>query len=164
MLSSRNIHFAILGLILGASTGYVYAFYQAERSFVPKQPAQQQAAPAAQAGVPANHPNVTPEQLLQMFQVALQKNPNEPELRSRYGSFLFNLGRFQESVDAFQKSLELRPNHMETMENLFNAQLEGLRDPKAAAATLKKMEKVEPGNAGLAVLKKRLEEKSRAAK
>ena len=161
MFSSRNIHFAILGLILGASTGYIVAFYQAEAAFVPKAPPRQQ---ASETGTPPNHPNVTPEQLLAMFQGALQKNPNEPELRSRYASFLFNLGRFQESVESFQKSLELRPNHMQTMEDLFNAQLEGLKDPKAAAVTVKKIEQVDANYSGLPALKKRLEEKSKAAR
>ena len=161
MFSSRNIHFAILGLILGASTGYIFAFYQVEASFVPKTPVQQQ---ASQTGTPPNHPNVTPEQLLEMFKVALEKNPNEPELRSRYGSFLFNLGRFQESVESFQKSLELRPNHMQTMEDLFNAQLEGLKDTKGAEATLKRIEQVDPKYSGLAALKNRLGQKSKAAK
>lgn len=158
MFSSRNIHFAILGLILGASTGYVVAFYQAEAAFVPK--TQQ----VSQNGTPPNHPNVTPEQLLEMFKVALEKNPNEPELRSRYGSFLFNLGRFQESVESLQKSLELRPNHLQTMEDLFNVQLEGLKDPKAAEATLKKIAQVEPNYGGLSALKNRLNQKSQAAK
>jgi tetratricopeptide (TPR) repeat protein len=159
MFSSRNIHFAILGLILGASTGYIVAFYQAEAAFVPKPPTQQ----VSRNGTPPNHPNVTPEQLLEMFKVALQKNPNEPELHSRYASFLFNLGRFQESVESFQKSLELRPNHVQTMENMFNAQLEGLKDTKAAAATLKAIEKADANYSGLPALKKRLEEKSKAA-
>ena len=160
MFSSRNIHFVILGLILGASTGYVLAFYQAEAAFVPKTPAQQ----ASQTGAPAGHPNVTPEQLLEMFKVALEKNPNEPELRSRYGSFLFNLGRFQESAESLQKSLELRPNHLQTMEDLFNVQLEGLKDPKSAEATLKKIAQVEPNYGGLSALKNRLNQKSQAAK
>ena len=158
MFSSRNVHFAILGLILGASTGYIVAFYQAEAAFVPKTPQ------VSQNGTPANHPNVTPEQLLEMFKIALQKNPNEPELRSRYGSFLFNLGRFQESVESFQKSLELRPNHTQTMEDLFNVQLEGLKDSKAAAATLNKIAQVDPNYSGLPALKSRLEERSKAAK
>jgi tetratricopeptide (TPR) repeat protein len=158
MFSSRNVHFAILGLILGASTGYIVAFYQAEAAFVPK------TTQVSQNGTPANHPNVTPEQLLEMFKIALQKNPNEPELRSRYGSFLFNLGRFQESVESFQKSLELRPNHTQTMEDLFNAQLEGLKDSKAAAATLNKISQVDPNYSGLPALKSRLEERSRVAK
>jgi cytochrome c-type biogenesis protein CcmH/NrfG len=156
MFSSRNIHFAILGLILGASSGYIFAFYQAETSFVPKTTQQ-----ASQT--PQGHPNVTPDQLLEMFKVALQKNPNEPELRSKYGNFLFNLGRFQESVEAFQKSLELRPNHVQTMGDLFTAQLEGLKDTKAAADTLKKIEQVDPSYSGLPVMKRRLEEKSKTA-
>ena len=159
MFSSRNIHFAILGLILGASSGYVLAFYQAQTAFVPKTATQQ----VSQNGTPPGHPNVTPEQLLEMFKVALEKNPNEPELRSRYGNFLYNLGRFQESVDAFQKSLELRPNHVQTMGDLFTAQIEGLKDTKAAADTLKKIEQVDPNYSGLPVMKRRLEEKSKAA-
>ena len=32
MFSSRNIHFAILGIILGATTGYIFAFYQVQSS------------------------------------------------------------------------------------------------------------------------------------
>jgi tetratricopeptide (TPR) repeat protein len=158
MFSSRNIHFAILGLILGASTGYIVAFYQAEAAFVPK------TTQVSQTGAPPNHPNVTPEQLLDMFKVALERNPNEPELRSRYGNFLFNLGRFQESVESLQKSLELRPNDTQTMEDLFNAQLEGLKDSQAAAATLNKLAQVDPNYNGLPALKSRLEERSKAAK
>ena len=161
MFSSRNIHFAILGLILGASSGYIFAFYQAEIAFVPKTSTQQQ---ASQTGTPPGHPNVTPEQLLEMFSAALQKNPNDPELRSRYGNFLYNLGRFQESVESFEKSLELRPNHIQTMGDLFTAQFEGLKDSKAAAATLKKMEQVDSNYSGLPVMKRRLEEKSKAEK
>ena len=160
MFSSRNIHFLILGIILGASSGYVFAFYQVESTVVvPKAPQQ-----ASQAGTPPNHPDVTPEQLLEMFKVALERNPNEPELRSRYGSFLFNLGRFQESVESFQKSLELRPAHMETLENLFSAQLEGLKDLRGAGATLRKIEQTDPKYASLPALKKRLDDKSKAAK
>jgi tetratricopeptide (TPR) repeat protein len=158
MFSSRNIHFAILGLILGASTGYIVAFYQAEAAFVPK------TTQISQTGAPPNHPNVTPEQLLDMFKVALERNPNEPELRSRYGNFLFNLGRFQESVESLQKSLELRPNDAQTMEDLFNAQLEGLKDSQAAAATLNKLVQLDPNYNGLPALRSRLEEQSKAAK
>jgi tetratricopeptide (TPR) repeat protein len=158
MFSSRNIHFAILGIILGASTGYISAFYQAESSIVRQVPQ------ASNSGAPPNHPNVTPEQLLGMFKVALEKNPNDPELLNRYGNFLFNLSRFQESAEWIQKAQALRPTHMPTMEDLFNAQLEGLRDVKAAQATLKKMEQTDPRYTGLPDLRKRLEEKSKAAK
>jgi hypothetical protein len=50
------------------------------------------------------------------------------------------------------------------MEDLFNAQLEGLKDSKAAAATLNKISQVDPNYSGLPALKSRLEERSRAAK
>jgi tetratricopeptide (TPR) repeat protein len=150
MFSARNIHFAILGLILGASTGYIFAFYQAGNSM--PRPVEQ----ASNTGTPPNHPEVTPEQLLEMFKVALERNPNEPELLSRYASFLFNLGRFQESVEYFDKSLTLRPNHTQTLEDLFNAQLEGLKNTQAAEATLKKLEMADPKYASLPTMKQRL--------
>jgi Tfp pilus assembly protein PilF len=111
---------------------------------------------ASNTGTPPNHPDVTPEQLLEMFKVALERNPNEPELLSRYASFLFNLGRFQESVEYFEKSLVVRPNHIQTMEDLFNAQLEGLKDKKGAESTLKKIEQTNPQNASLTTMKQRL--------
>lgn len=153
MFSSRNIHFAILGVILGASMGYIFAFYQAEHKIA------RQTASAANSGVPQNHPNVSTEQILEMFKVALERNPNEPELLTRYASFLFNLGRFQESVEWFQKSLNIRPNHMPTLESLFDAQLDGVRDVKAAEATLKKIEQADSKYAALPAMQKRLDQK-----
>jgi tetratricopeptide (TPR) repeat protein len=158
MFSSRNIHFAILGLILGAVTGYIFAFYQAQTSLASQAPS------AANAGGPQNHPEVSTEEILSMFKLAMERNPNEPELLARYASFLFSLGRFQESVEWFQKSLANRPNHLSTMEDLFNAQLEGLKDARAAADTLAKMSQMDPTYASLPALKKRLEERTKAAR
>ena len=158
MFSSRNIHFAILGFILGASSGYIFAFYEAESSMA------RQTAPSANSGAPQGHPNVGTEEILEMFRVALERNPKEPELLARYASFLFNLGRFPESVELFQKSLAVRPNHLATMEDMFDAQLEGLRDVKAAETTLKDMTRMDPTYAGLASLGKRLEERSKVAR
>ena len=158
MFSSRNIHFAILGLILGAAAGYIFAFYQAQSSLASP------AAASASTGAPQNHPEVSTEEILNMFKLAMERNPNEPELLARYASFLFSLGRFQESVELFEKSLANRPNHLSTMEDLFNAQLEGLKDPKASGTTLAKMSQMDPTYASLPQLKKRLEEKSKAAR
>jgi hypothetical protein len=36
MFSSRNIHFAVLGIILGASSGYILAFYQIDKKIPEK--------------------------------------------------------------------------------------------------------------------------------
>jgi cytochrome c-type biogenesis protein CcmH/NrfG len=190
MFSSRNIHFAVLGIILGATSGYIFAFYQAERNMP---------TPAARASnVPAGHPDVTNEQMVKMFEQALAKNPNNPELMTRYANFLFDLERFQDAVDmyrrilrlqpdnigvqtdmgtalwnlgksqeamaAYKKSLEADPNNVLTLHNLFVAYVDGTHDLQAAAETLSHMEKVDPKYAPLDSLRKKLEEARQKAK
>jgi len=60
MFSSRNIHLAILGIILGASAGYVAAFYKANSALAPPPLSPNQ----SQNEMPANHPSVNNEQML----------------------------------------------------------------------------------------------------
>ena len=112
MFSSRNIHFTILGVILGAASGYVFAFYQVQR----KMPAPQVAAANSggpTAGLPQNHPNVSNDQMLGLFKAALDKNPNDPELMVRYANFLFDFERYDEAVAWYQKVLALQPNNVD---------------------------------------------------
>jgi tetratricopeptide (TPR) repeat protein len=115
------------------------------------------------SNVPPNHPEVSAGEILQMFELAIKRNPNEPELLSRYGSFLFSLGRPSESVEWFQKALAIRPNDVPTLEALFDAQLDGVRDLKGAGSTLQRIEKMEPQYVALPDLRKRYEEKSKTA-
>jgi tetratricopeptide (TPR) repeat protein len=185
MFTSRNIHFAILGIILGATSGYIFAFYQVQSS-TPR------AAPTAQgSNVPQGHPNVSNDQLQAMFKEALQKNPNDPTLLTRYANFLFDLGRFNEAVEWFQKAVALEPNnldvrtdfgtalwnagqkdkamatyqeilktdpkHMATLHNLVIVYLEQ-RNFATAEQTLKRMEEIDPKYEGLAPLRQRLNE------
>ena len=185
MFTSRNIHFAILGIILGATSGYILAFYQVQSS-MPR------SAPRSQgSNLPQNHPEVNNEQLLTMFKEALDKNPNDPALMTKYANFLFDLGRFNEAVQWFQKALASQPNspdvrtdlgtalwnagqkeqamaeyqqalkidpkHMATLHNLVIVHLEE-RDLAAAEKTLKQMEEIDPKYEGLEPLKKRLAE------
>jgi len=89
MFTSRNIHFAILGIIIGAASGYMLAFYQVQAS-MPR------TAAAAGSNLPQGHPNVNNDQLLAMFKEALQKNPNDITLMTRYANLLFDLGRYSE--------------------------------------------------------------------
>src|SRR5262249_10844807 len=100
MLSSRNIHFAILGIILGATSGYVFAFYQIEK----KIPDQAQPPQAAQ-GTTQGHPDVSNDKVIAMFKEQIAKNPTNVELLSKYGDFLSDIGQFQEAVDAYKKAL-----------------------------------------------------------
>ena len=182
MFTSRNIHFAILGIILGATSGYIFAFYQVQSS-MPR------TAPSTQAQ--GQHPNVNNDQLLAMFKEALAKNPNDATLMTRYANFLFDLGRFTEAVDWFQKvlavqpdnldaltdlgtalwnagqkdkamaeyqaALRIDPKHMATLHNLVIVHLEE-RDFPAAERVLKQMEEIDPKYEGLNALKKRLAE------
>ena len=187
MLTSRNIHFAILGLIVGAASGYILAFYQVQAGM----PRTVAAASASGANLPQNHPNVSNDQLLAMFKEALSKNPNDSTLMTRYANFLFDLGRYGEAVDWFQKVmmqqpanldvktdlgtalwnagqkdkamatyqeiLKADPKHMATLHNLVIVHLEQ-RDFNAAQQTLKRMEEIDPKYEGLDPLKKRLAE------
>ena len=185
MFSSRNIHFAILGIILGATSGYIFAFYQVQSSTPRSRPA------AQGSNLPQGHPNVSNDQLQAMFQEALQKKPNDPALMTRYANFLFDLGRYNEAVDWFQKVIALEPNnldvrtdfgtalwnagqkdramatyqsilktdpkHMATLHNLVIVYLED-RNFATAEQTLKRMEEIDPKYEGLPSLRQRLTE------
>jgi Flp pilus assembly protein TadD len=185
MFSSRNIHFAILGIILGASTGYVLAFYQVQTSMPRSVPS------ASNSGTPAGHPNVDREELLAMFKEALAKSPNNPELMTRYANFLFDLGRFNEAVDWFRKAIAIEPNNLgfrtdlgtalwsagkkdeamaeyqqileidpKNMATLHNIVIVHFEERNAAAAeqVLKQMESIDPSYEGLSALRSRLAE------
>jgi tetratricopeptide (TPR) repeat protein len=189
MFTSRNIHFAILGIILGATFGYIFAFYQVQSTMPP---------PALGfSGTPPNHPEVSNEQLLAMFKEALAKNPNNPELMTKYANFLFDLQKYSEAAEWFQKVLAIQPDnigartdmatalwnigqrdkamaeyqkslaadprHMPTLYNVVIAELDGSRNLQAASDVVKKMEAIDPNYPGLAALKKRLEQESAKA-
>jgi Flp pilus assembly protein TadD len=181
MFSSRNIHFAILGIILGATSGYIFAFYQVQSS-MPR------TVPSAQA---QGHPDVNNEQLLAMFKEALARNPNDTTLMTRYANFLFDMGKFSEAVEWFQKVLALQPGnldvrtdlgtalwnagqkdkamaeyqaalkadpkHVTTLHNLAIVHLEE-KDTAAAEQVLKQIEEIDPKYDGLASLRQRLAE------
>ena len=126
MFSSRNIHFAILGIILGAAFGYVFAFYQAEAN-APRPVTATSATSAAEdttaanAATPGDHPEVTNEQMLGLFQQALEKNPNEPELMKRYGNFLFDMARYSEAIAFYQKVIALEPDNIDVRTDMATA-------------------------------------------
>ena len=185
MFSSRNIHFAVLGIILGATFGYILAFYQVQASM----PAP--AARSTNSGVPNGHPNVTNEQLLSMFQEALKKKPNDTQLLTKYANFLFDVAKYSEAVAAFQKVVALQPDnldvrtdlgtalwnagekdkamaeyrsilkadpkHMSTLHNLVIVHFDE-RDFASAERVIKQMAEIDPKYEGLEPLRKRLEE------
>jgi hypothetical protein len=95
MFTSRNIHFAILGIILGAATGYIMAFYQAAAAAPPVDPPHAAAATDPQGALPANHPDVNSPQMLDLLKKAAEDSPNQPEVLSRYANELFQIGKME---------------------------------------------------------------------
>jgi Flp pilus assembly protein TadD len=104
MFTSRNIHFAILGIIFGAATGYVVAFYQAAAAAPPVETAADQ-----QGALPANHPEVNSQQMLDLLKKAAEDSPNQPEVLSRYANELFQADRLEESAEWYGKVVALQP-------------------------------------------------------
>jgi len=139
MFSSRNIHLAILGVILGASTGYVVAFYKAEASQTPPPLSSTE----AQSGVPAGHPEVNSEQMLQAMKKAVEADPTEPEIVKRYAVALFEAGHFDEAGTWFGKAVALDPNNVDSR-SMYGAVLWRLGNKDAAAVQLEAALKLDP--------------------
>src|SRR5688572_5059909 len=141
MFSSRNIHFAILGLILGASSGYVFAFYRAQASQTPPPLTETQAG----EDVPTGHPDVNNEQMLAAMRKAVEADPTQPEVVKRYAMALFEAGQFDEAKKWFGKAVELEPRSVDTR-SMYGAVLWRLGDKDEAAVQLEETLKIDPRN------------------
>ena len=73
------------------------------------------------------------ETVLAMFKEALAKNPDNPELMTRYANFLFDLGKFSEAIEWFQKVLAVKPGDLDVMTDLGTAYWNGGQKEKAMA-------------------------------
>ena len=143
MFSSRNIHFAILGIILGATAGYVLAFYQAAAA-VP-QPAAATATSDQQGGLPANHPEVNNEQMLELLRKAAEGSPAQPEVLSRYANELFQVGRWNESAEWYGKVVALNPKDTD-VRSLYGAVLWRIGKKAEAKTQLQTVLKQDPNH------------------
>jgi tetratricopeptide (TPR) repeat protein len=122
MFSSRNVHFAILGIILGSVAGYILAFYKAY-SMVPPDPAAA-ASPADTSSAeapPDQQPEFTDEQMVGLFKGAIERNPDNIELLSRFGNYLFDIERYGEAVEWYQKALAKQPSNIDIRTDLATA-------------------------------------------
>jgi Flp pilus assembly protein TadD len=151
MFSSRNIHFAILGVILGASSGYVFAFYHAQKSEVPPALSSSQ----AEAELPAGHPDVNNDGMLEAMKKAVDTDPTQPEIVKRYAMALFDAGHFDDASKWFEKAVALEPNNVE-VRSMYGAVLWRIGNKNSAAAQLEAALRIDPRNVaslhGLALL------------
>jgi Flp pilus assembly protein TadD len=141
MFSSRNIHLAILGIILGASAGYIAAFYKANASLTPPPITSDQ----AQTGMPAGHPDVNDEQLLDAMKKAVEADSSNPEIVKRYAMALFDASHFDEAAQWFKKAAELEPNNVETR-SMYGAVLWRMGQKNEAEVQLQAAVKLDPRN------------------
>src|SRR4051812_20272502 len=191
MFSSRNIHFTILGIILGASSGYILAFYQIDKKIPEK-------TKTLQGSGQQSHPDVSNEQVMAMFKQQLERDPNNVEVLTRYADFLsdsehfqeaadtyakvlkiqpnnldaqtfmgtalWNLGRRDEAVAAYEKALKADPNHLPSLYYMAMVDLDLRKDVNAASEKLAKMEKIDPSQPALKELRDRIEEERQKPK
>ena len=186
MFSARNIHIALLGLILGSATAYVFGTYQAET----RRSTEAARLAASLAAAPVDHSDITDQEMLALFDQALGENPDNAELKTRYGNFLFNLKRYGEAIDMYrlaledvpddavvrtdmgtalyslgrvdeamanyERALESDPGNVLALHNVAIAQLEALDDVAAAEETIRRIETIDPNYPGLGTLRGRL--------
>src|SRR5688572_24161182 len=113
MFTARNIHFIVLGIILGATSGYIFAFYQVQSTMPPPR--------ILDSGRPAGHPDVNNEEMHALFQEALSKTPDDPGLLTRYGNFLFSLDRYNDAITTYQKVLSMQPENQDVRTDMATA-------------------------------------------
>jgi len=142
MLNARNIHFIILGLILGASTGYVTAFYKAQANQPPPPPL---SSSEVQGEMPAGHPEVNNDQMLEAMRQAVETDPSNPEILQRYAMALFDAGHFADAQEWFRKAVDLQPNSVEA-HSMYGAALWRLGDRDGARRQLETALQIDPRN------------------
>ena len=92
------------------------------------------------------------------YSEALAKKPDDVNVRTDLGlTFVFrDLPNYDRAIQEFKRSLELDPNHVQTLQNLTVAYTKK-GDLANAKATLEKLEAVDPSNAAIAKLREGLE-------
>jgi cytochrome c-type biogenesis protein CcmH/NrfG len=185
MFTSRNIHFALLGILLGACAGYITAFYRAQSSVQAASPL------SSQPAMPADHPDLDTASMLEDLRKAAEANPASAEtiarygealfvndrfaeaeiwlakavglaptdlyVRSMYGVVLWELGKKDQARSALEAGLKVDPNHIPSMHGLL---LLAVEDGNQARATelLQRIENVQPGYEGIPGIKARMSE------
>lgn len=106
MLDSRTVHWVLLGVIAGSAAAYVYANYRIHGARLDELRNTQNAAVSESTDA---HADVTEQGMLELFARALAISPDDPELLSRYATYLFEIGRYAESANSFARLMEITP-------------------------------------------------------
>src|SRR5262249_26523694 len=110
------------------------AFYQVQAAMAPSaSAASSNSGNGKNSNMPSGHPEVTNEQLAAMFKAALEKNPNDTTLITKYANFLFDTGKVSEAVRWFEKVVALEPNNPDAKTDLATALWNSGQKDKAMA-------------------------------
>jgi len=100
---------------------------------------------------------------IEWYEKALELEPKNVNARTDLGTAYFNLGRAQDALREYRKSLEVDPTHQPTMFNSIVVYLDGLHDAKAAQEAWERLHKLNANYPGLDRLKGRLDAEAGSA-
>jgi Flp pilus assembly protein TadD len=93
------------------------------------------------------------EQAIEWYQKVLALDPKSVNAHTDLGTSYFNLGRPQQALREFRKSLEINPEHAQTLFNSIVVNLEGTHDLAAAQQAWDHLHALSPSYPGLDRLK-----------
>jgi len=97
------------------------------------------------------------EQAIEWYQKVLALDPQNVNALTDLGTSYFNVGRPQEALREFRKSLEINPEHAQTLFNSIVVNLEGTHDLAAAQQAWDRLHALNPGYPGLDRLKQSID-------
>ncbi len=96
------------------------------------------------------------EEAVGWYRKALALDPKNVAVRTDLGTSLYNLGRFDEALREFRRSLQDDPNHPQTLFNIAVTELVGKNDAGRAEEALHRLKRINPGFPGIAQLEARI--------
>jgi cytochrome c-type biogenesis protein CcmH/NrfG len=105
-MTSRQIVFGVVGVIVGFILGYFVA--TAMRPGAASPPTEVAAAP--ESGLPQNHPSLADIQKLQDWQRQAEADPRDRQVRILLGNSYYDMKRFDAATRWYEEALRLDPN------------------------------------------------------
>jgi len=97
------------------------------------------------------------EQAIEWYQKVLALDPKSVNAHTDLGTSYFNVGRPQEALREFRKSLEINPEHAQTLFNSIVVNLEGTHNLAAAQQAWDRLHALNPSYPGLDRLKQSID-------
>lgn len=92
------------------------------------------------------------------YRKALALDPKNVSVRTDLGTSLYNLGRFDEALNEFHRSLQYDPHHPQTLYNIAITELMGKNNVGAAEEALRRLKQSNPDFPGISQLEARIGE------